>query len=105
MQRARLGRRIDVASRGQHNTPVRDPAEAHVGATRPTHQRLQQTETNSSRLRLSPTGRMGSGVVASRAEEYRRRAQRCLKMARAFGDPDARVTLAHMAQAWLRLAG
>jgi hypothetical protein len=25
-------------------------------------------------------------------------------MARAFGDRDARVTLAHMAQAWLRLA-
>ena len=47
---------------------------------------------------------MGSGIVASRAEEYRRRAQRCLEMARAFGDRDARVTLAHMAQAWLRLA-
>jgi hypothetical protein len=25
-------------------------------------------------------------------------------MARTFGDPDARVTLAHMADAWLRLA-
>jgi hypothetical protein len=25
-------------------------------------------------------------------------------MARAFGDRDARITLAHMAQAWLRLA-
>ena len=25
-------------------------------------------------------------------------------MARTFGDRDARVTLAHMAQAWLRLA-
>jgi len=25
-------------------------------------------------------------------------------MARAFGDRDARVTLAHMAQTWLRLA-
>ena len=47
---------------------------------------------------------MGSGIVASRAEEYRRRAQQCLEMARAFGDRDARITLAHMAQAWLRLA-
>ena len=42
--------------------------------------------------------------VASRAEEYRRRAQQCLEMARAFGDRDPRVTLAHMAQAWLRWA-
>jgi len=40
----------------------------------------------------------------SRADEYRRRAQQCLEMARTFGDRDARVTLAHMAQAWLRLA-
>ena len=40
----------------------------------------------------------------SRADEYRRRAQQCLEMARRFGDRDARVTLSHMAQAWLRLA-
>ena len=40
----------------------------------------------------------------SRADEYRRRAQQCLEMARRFGDRDARVTLAHMAQDWLRLA-
>src|SRR5215471_1979460 len=33
-----------------------------------------------------------------------RRAQQCLEMARTFGDRNARVTLAHMAQAWLRLA-
>src|SRR5215472_3512499 len=39
-----------------------------------------------------------------RADEYRRRAQQCLEMARTFGDRDARVTLSHMAQAWLRLA-
>ena len=47
----------------------------------------------------------GQGVVAvSRADEYRRRAQQCLQMARTFRDRDARVTLSHMAQAWLRLA-
>jgi hypothetical protein len=50
---------------------------------------------------LAPTG---SGIVPSRAEEYRRRAQQCLEMARTFGDRDARVILSHMAQAWLRLA-
>jgi len=37
--------------------------------------------------------------VASKAEEYRRRAQQCLEMARTFGDNGARATLAHMAQA------
>jgi hypothetical protein len=42
--------------------------------------------------------------VASRAYEYRRRAQQCLEMARAFEDRNARATLSHMAQAWLRLA-
>ena len=42
--------------------------------------------------------------MASRADEYRRRAQQCLEMARRFGDRDARVTLSHMAQVWLRLA-
>src|SRR5262245_42811350 len=42
-------------------------------------------------------------VVADRADEYRRRAQQCLDMARTFGDRDARVILAHLAQAWLRL--
>jgi hypothetical protein len=42
--------------------------------------------------------------LASRAEEYRRRAQQCLEMAHTFGDHGARVILAHMAQAWLRLA-
>jgi len=88
---------------GQRNTPVRGPAEAHLGAARPTHERLQQTEPI--RGRLSSIGRMGSGIVASRAEEYRRRAQRCLEMARAFGDRDARVTLAHMAQGVAAVGG
>ena len=37
-------------------------------------------------------------VAVSRADEYRRRAQQCLEMARTFGDRDARVTLAHMAE-------
>ena len=49
-------------------------------------------------------GVTGSGVVANRAYEYRQRAQQCLEMARTFGDRDARATLSHMAQAWLRLA-
>ena len=43
-------------------------------------------------------------MLASRADEYRRRAQECLEMARTFGDYDAQVTLAHIARAWLRLA-
>ena len=43
-------------------------------------------------------------VVTSRADEYRRRAQRCLELAAAFGDREARVALSHMAEAWLRLA-
>jgi hypothetical protein len=42
--------------------------------------------------------------VATKSEEYRRRAQVCLEMARAFGDRNARVSLAHMAEAWTRLA-
>jgi hypothetical protein len=46
----------------------------------------------------------GKRVVASRADEYRRRAQDCLEMARTFGDRDARTMLSHMAQVWLRLA-
>jgi hypothetical protein len=41
--------------------------------------------------------------VASRADEYRRRAEQCLEMARTFGDHNARVTLSHMAEVWLRL--
>ena len=46
----------------------------------------------------------GHWVVASRADEYRLRAQRCLEMAAAFSDRDSRVALSHMAQAWLGLA-
>ena len=42
--------------------------------------------------------------MVSRADEYRRRAQRRLEMAGTFRDHGARVTLAHMAQAWLRVA-
>ena len=45
----------------------------------------------------------GDGV-ASRADEYRRRAQQCLEMATAFRSPQARKSLSHMAQVWLRLA-
>ena len=42
--------------------------------------------------------------MASRAEEYRRRAQQCLEMARTFTNRQVRDTLSHMAQVWLRVA-
>ncbi len=40
-----------------------------------------------------------------RSNEYRRYAAECLEMASALHDPQARATLLHMAQVWLRLAG
>ncbi len=40
-----------------------------------------------------------------RSDEYRRYAAECLEMASVIHDPKARVTLLHMAQVWLRLAG
>jgi len=43
-------------------------------------------------------------AVASRADEYRRRAQQCLEMAGTFREREARATLTHMAEVWLRLA-
>ena len=46
----------------------------------------------------------GCGIVASRADEYRRRAQQCLEMAGTFRDLEAWTALAHMAEVWLRLA-
>jgi hypothetical protein len=46
----------------------------------------------------------GKRIVASKADEYRRRAQQWLEMAGTFRDHEARATLSHMAQAWLRLA-
>src|SRR5262249_33591094 len=55
-------------------------------------------------LRLSSSGRTGSGIVASSAEEYRRRAQQCLEMARTFGDRDARGSLCYMAEVYLRVS-
>ena len=42
--------------------------------------------------------------MASRADEYRKRAQQCLEMAGTFRDHKARVALSHMAQVWLALA-
>jgi hypothetical protein len=42
--------------------------------------------------------------VANRADEYLRRAQQCLEMARTFSERKARATLSHMAAVWLRLA-
>src|SRR5262245_34036383 len=46
----------------------------------------------------------GKYAVASRADEYRRRAQQCLEMAGTFKEREARATLSHMAEVWLRLA-
>jgi hypothetical protein len=43
-------------------------------------------------------------VVASRADEYRHRAQQCLEMAGTFRDREARAALSHMAEVWLRPA-
>ena len=42
--------------------------------------------------------------MASRADKYRRRAQQCLEMAGTFREREARATLSHMAEVWLRLA-
>jgi hypothetical protein len=39
-----------------------------------------------------------------RSDEYRRYAAECLEMASVTPDPNARATLLHMAQVWLRLA-
>ena len=50
------------------------------------------------------SGRTGSGIVASRADEYRRRAHQCLEMAQTFGDRNARGSLCYMAEVWLKLA-
>jgi hypothetical protein len=38
------------------------------------------------------------------AEEYRRYAEECLKLASGFHEPLAQAALRHMAQVWLRLA-
>jgi hypothetical protein len=40
----------------------------------------------------------------NRADEYRRRARQCLRMAAEFKDRDARTSLSYMAEVWLRLA-
>jgi len=39
-----------------------------------------------------------------RPEEYRRHATECLRIAAVVTDPQNRILLIHMAQAWLRLA-
>jgi len=46
----------------------------------------------------------GGRIVSSGADEYRQRAQQCLEIASAFKSPQARNSLSHMAQVWLRLA-
>jgi hypothetical protein len=40
---------------------------------------------------------MGLWIVASRADEYRRRAQQCLEMAGTFRDRESRATLLRLA--------
>ena len=42
--------------------------------------------------------------MESRAEEYQRRAERCLEMGPTFHNPQARDVLLQMAHVWLRLA-
>jgi len=93
-----LGRRIDVATPGAFRTPV--TSRMHVDAARPNCPRNASIRPN----QLPPPAFRRLAVAVSRAVEYRRRAQQCLEMARTFGDHGARVTLAHMAQAWLRVA-
>jgi hypothetical protein len=56
------------------------------------------------RRRSSDGVPMGRQIVTNRAVEYRRRAQQCLEMAAAFRNSQARRSLSHMAQVWLRLA-
>lgn len=53
-------------------------------------------------VRESADGRMA--VTRTRAEEYRRRAQECLDLARTLSLETARASLIDMAQSWLRLA-
>jgi hypothetical protein len=43
-------------------------------------------------------------VTRARAEEYRRRAQECLDLARKISLERDRAVVLHMAQTWLRLA-
>jgi hypothetical protein len=46
----------------------------------------------------------GRRTCVSRSEKYRRFAQACLEIARRAEDQQARASLLHMAQVWLRLA-
>ncbi len=48
-------------------------------------------------------GFMG-GISDENGPEYRRYARECLEWANIFHQPQARETLLHMAQVWLRLA-
>ena|SRR6516162_10947415 len=77
-----------------------------VGAARPNSPGNASIRSN--QLLPPAFGHLAAGrarvVAVNRADEYRRRAQQCLEMARTFGDREARVTLAHMAEVWLRLA-
>jgi hypothetical protein len=102
-QGARLGRRIDVGSRGHFRIPVIPSLTRR--RCRPTPSSLDwpnQLPPPALVNLARATGRVV--VVASTADEYRRRAQQCLEMAGTFRDSDARATLSHMAQVWLRLA-
>ena len=47
---------------------------------------------------------LAGGIGRGRADEYLRRAQQCLEMARKFREQKSRATLTHMAEVWLRLA-
>src|SRR6266404_4772019 len=108
---ARLGRCIDVATRGRFRTPV--IPRTHVGAA-PTRLPAAVLVWSAMIVPDLPEQFFAAGVrqiaykraasVTSRAVEYRRLAQQCLQMAPTIRDREGRAALVHMAQVWLRLA-
>ena len=66
-------------------------------------------EIRNKRLRVAFEGRTivtneRAGAFVNTSEAYRARAGACLKLAEAINDPHAKLVLASMAEAWLRLA-
>ena len=96
---------IGAQHRRASDNAVRHPALCASVPPDPTA--LGNASIRSNQLLPPAFGHLAAGrarvVAVNRADEYRRRAQQCLEMARTFGDRDARVTLAHMAEVWLRL--
>ncbi len=48
--------------------------------------------------------RRGSGLPMIKSQEYRANAAECAKLAMVVSDPDSKLVLAKMAEAWVRLA-